>query len=49
MKETFHKSLGNENEATQQSVKLQKYTITKFNDDNRDWLQFWNQFTVHGA
>ena len=46
MKETFSKSLGNGNEATQQSVKLQKYTITKFNGDYKDWLRFWNQFTV---
>ncbi|XP_065652843.1 uncharacterized protein LOC136080158 [Hydra vulgaris] len=46
MKETFRKSLGNGNEATQQSVKLQKYTITKFNGDYKDWLHFWNQFTV---
>ncbi|XP_065668049.1 uncharacterized protein LOC136088288 [Hydra vulgaris] len=46
MKETLRKSLGNENEATKQSVKLQKYTITKFNGDYKDWLRFWNQFTV---
>lgn len=29
-----------------QSVKLQKYTITPFSGDYKDWLQFWNQFTV---
>ena len=46
MKQTFSKSFGNGNEATEQSVKLQKYTITKFNDDYKDWLRFWNQFTV---
>ena len=46
MKETFSKSLGNGNEVTQQSVNLQKYTITKFNGDYKDWLRFWNQFTV---
>ena len=29
-----------------QSVKLQKYTITPFTGDYKDWLRFWNQFTV---
>ena len=29
-----------------QSVKLQRYTITKFNGDFKDWLRFWNQFMV---
>ena len=29
-----------------QAVKLQKYTITPFEGDYRDWLRFWNQFTV---
>ena len=29
-----------------QSVKLQKYTITHFTGDYKDWLRFWNQFTV---
>lgn len=29
-----------------QSVKLQKYTITPFSGDYKDWLRFWNQFTV---
>jgi hypothetical protein len=29
-----------------QSVKLQKYTITPFFGDYKDWLRFWNQFTV---
>ena len=29
-----------------QSVKLQKYTITPFRGDFKDWLRFWNQFTV---
>ena len=29
-----------------QSVKLQKYTITPFTSDYKDWLRFWNQFTV---
>ena len=43
---TLRKALGNENEYTQQSVRLQKYTITKFNGDYKDWLRFWNQFTV---
>ncbi|XP_065067288.1 uncharacterized protein LOC135692879 [Rhopilema esculentum] len=30
----------------QQSVKLQKYTITPFKGDYKDWLRFWNQFMV---
>ena len=29
-----------------QAVKLQKYTITPFSGDYKDWLRFWNQFTV---
>lgn len=29
-----------------QSVKLQKYTVTPFSGDYKDWLRFWNQFTV---
>ena len=29
-----------------QSVKLQRYTITPFSGDYKDWLRFWNQFTV---
>lgn len=29
-----------------QSVKLQKYTITPFKGDYKDWLRFWNQFMV---
>ena len=29
-----------------QEVKLQKYTITPFEGDYRDWLRFWNQFIV---
>ena len=29
-----------------QSVKLQKYTITPFEGDYKDWTRFWNQFTV---
>ena len=27
-----------------QAVKLQKYTITPFQGDFKDWLRFWNQF-----
>ena len=30
----------------QPSVKLQKYTITPFSGDYKDWLRFWNQFAV---
>ena len=30
----------------QQSVKLQKYTITPFKGEYKDWLRFWNQFMV---
>ena len=29
-----------------QSVKLQKYTITPFYGEYKDWLHLWNQFTV---
>ena len=29
-----------------QSVKLQKYTITPFKGEYKDWLRFWNQFMV---
>ncbi|XP_028413677.1 uncharacterized protein LOC114536534 [Dendronephthya gigantea] len=29
-----------------QSVKLQKYTITPFTGDFKDWTRFWNQFSV---
>ncbi len=29
-----------------QSVKLQKYAITPFYEDYKDWLRFWNQFMV---
>ena len=29
-----------------QSVKLQRYTITPFSGNYKDWLRFWNQFTV---
>jgi len=29
-----------------QSVKLQKYTITPFTGEYKDWLRFWNQFIV---
>ena len=34
------------NTTAPQSVKLQKYTITLFSGDYKDWLRFWNQFTV---
>ena len=29
-----------------QPVKLQKYTITPFGGDYKDWSRFWNQFSV---
>ena len=29
-----------------QAVKLQKYTITPFKGDCKDWLRFWNHFVV---
>lgn len=32
--------------AKPQAVKLQKYTITPFQGDCKDWLRFWNQFVV---
>ena len=31
---------------TSGQVKLQKYTITSFEGDYKDWTRFWNQFTV---
>lgn len=34
------------NTTAPQAVKLQKYTITPFSGDDKDWLRFWNQFTV---
>ena len=34
------------NTTAPQSGKLQKYTITPFSGDYKDWLRFWNQFTV---
>ena len=40
---------GDEDSSTrkaQQTVKLQRYTITPFSGDYKDWLRFWNQFTV---
>ena len=32
--------------STTQSVKLQRYTITPFTGDYKDWVRFWNQFEV---
>ena len=29
-----------------QVIKLQKYSITPFKGDYKDWLRFWNQFVV---
>ncbi|XP_065058541.1 uncharacterized protein LOC135686269 [Rhopilema esculentum] len=29
-----------------QAVKLQKYTITPFSEDYKDWVRFWNQFEI---
>ena len=29
-----------------QAVKLQKYSITPFKRDYKDWFRFWNQFVV---
>jgi len=29
-----------------QAVKLQRYTITPFEGDFKDWIRFWNQFEV---
>ena len=29
-----------------QAVKLQKYSITPFRGDYKDWLRYWNQFVV---
>ena len=35
-----------EEKARPQSVKMQKYTITPFKGDYKDWLRFWNQFFI---
>ena len=43
-KSTKQISQGNDN--TPQTVKLQKYTITPFSGDYKDWVRFWNQFSV---
>ena len=32
-----------------QRVKLQKYTIMPFKGDYKDWIRFWNQFSVEGG
>ena len=32
--------------AVHHAVKLQKYTITPFDGDYKDWIRFWNQFQV---
>ena len=37
---------GKPDKSSPKSVKLQKYTITPFNGDYKDWLRFWNQFSV---
>ena len=29
-----------------QVLKVQKYTMTLFRGDHKDWLRFWNQFSV---
>ena len=31
-----------------ESVKSQKYTITPFKGDYKDWIRFWNQFSSKG-
>ena len=35
-----------DNASKPQAVKLQRYTITPFKGDFRDWSRFWNQFMV---
>ena len=40
------KKKAEEEMAKPQAVKLQKYTITPFKGDCKDWLRFWNQFVV---
>ena len=29
-----------------QALKLQKYSITPFKGDYKEWFRFWNQFVV---
>ena len=44
---TFDKNVGETRPlAKPQAVKLQRYTITPFEGDCKDWLGFWNQFSV---
>ena len=45
-KESCAEAENNQQKKSQPSVKLQKYTITPFSGDYKDWLRFWNQFTV---
>jgi phage-related minor tail protein len=46
-KEAKKQLQGNTSQATAtQSVKLQKYTITPFTGDFKDWTWFWNRFSV---
>ena len=40
------KQTSEKSQKVQPSVKLQKYTITPFSGDYKDWLRFWNQFAV---
>lgn len=37
---------GKHGTSSTQSIKLQKYTISPFSGDYKNWLRFWNQFTV---
>ncbi|CAB4034596.1 Pro-Pol poly [Paramuricea clavata] len=39
-------TVGASSKKSQQTVKLQRYTITPFSGDYKDWLRFWNQFSV---
>lgn len=47
VRENYERSRSTKNGTTSpQSVKLQKYTITPFTGDYKDWVRFWNQFEV---
>eukprot|EP00112_Aurelia_sp_Birch-Aquarium-sp1_P015784 Seg3525.2 transcript_id=Seg3525.2/GoldUCD/mRNA.D3Y31 product="hypothetical protein" protein_id=Seg3525.2/GoldUCD/D3Y31 len=46
MEREVEKERKEEEKSKPQAVKLQKYTITPFNGDYKDWLRFWNQFSI---
>lgn len=45
-KEAKENMVGPSASSISQAVKLQRYTITPFFGDYKDWIRFWNQFEV---